>query len=86
MPVSYRIDINRATWIEWTPMDGVGETLARRITANRRRNGRFVTVDDLRRVKGIGPRTIDRLRPWLIVGPDNRHSAADPEVTSTGPG
>jgi competence protein ComEA len=50
----YRIDINRATWVEWAQFDGIGETLARRIVEDRDRNGPFASVDDLLRVRGIG--------------------------------
>lgn len=81
-PVAYRIDINRSTWIEWPPLDGVGNTLARRITANRQRNGRFATVEALQRVKGIGPRTIERLTPWLIVSRNTGPPTAVPQATS----
>lgn len=63
----YRIDINSATWVEWIQLPGIGETLARRIVEDRRQNGPFEKVDDLRRVKGIGPKTIENLRPYLRV-------------------
>ena len=65
----YRIDVNSATWVEWAQLDGIGDVLARRIVEDRKRNGRFDTVDSLTRVKGIGPKTLDRIRPWLITEP-----------------
>lgn len=61
----YRLDINSATWVEWIQLDGIGETLARRIVADREANGPFSDIDDLQRVKGIGPKTVDKLRPFL---------------------
>lgn len=64
----YRIDINRAGWVEWVQLPGIGETLARRIIDDRRRNGPFRRLDDLCRVRGIGPKTLDALRLWLTVG------------------
>ena len=70
--VRYRVDINQATWAEWTPLVGIGETLARRITKHRTAYGRFETIAALRRVPGIGLRTIERLRPWLVVHPTPR--------------
>jgi competence ComEA-like helix-hairpin-helix protein len=70
--VGYQVDINQATWAEWTPLVGIGETLARRITKHRTQNGRFETIAALRRVPGIGLRTIERLRPWLVVHPTPR--------------
>ncbi len=61
----FRLDINSATWVEWTQLDGIGDALARRIVADREANGPFSSIDDLRRVKGIGPRTLEKIRPWL---------------------
>ena len=64
-PYQYKIDVNRAPWIEWTLLEGIGETLAHRIVDDRDRNGPFRSVDDLSRVKGIGPKTLARIRPHL---------------------
>lgn len=63
----YRIDINRATWVEWSPLEGIGETLARRIVEDRERNGPFSSVDDLLRVRGIGPVKLEAMRPHLEI-------------------
>jgi competence protein ComEA len=43
----------------------VGETLARRIVETRAAEGPFVDFDDLRRVRGIGPKTLERMKPYL---------------------
>jgi competence protein ComEA len=63
----YRIDANSATWVEWGQIQGIGDGLARRIVADREENGPFKSVDDLTRVKGIGPKTLEHLRPWVRV-------------------
>jgi competence protein ComEA len=63
----YRIDINQATWVEWMQLPGVGETLAKRILEYREENGPFQSVDELDDIKGIGPKTLEKLRPWLMV-------------------
>ena len=63
----YRIDVNTATWVEWIQLPGIGEMLARRIIDDREQNGPFEAVEDLQRVKGIGPKTIENLRPYLRV-------------------
>jgi competence protein ComEA len=63
----YRLDINSATWVEWGQLEGIGDALARRIVADRDANGPFASVDDLRRVKGIGVKTLEKIRPWLTV-------------------
>lgn len=61
----FKVDINRATWVEWAQLDGIGETLARKIVADREANGPFRDIDDVQRVKGIGPKSLERIRPWL---------------------
>jgi competence protein ComEA len=61
----FRIDANSATWVEWGQIEGIGDGLARRIVADREQNGPFRSIDDLGRVKGIGPKTLEHLRPWV---------------------
>jgi competence protein ComEA len=63
----YRVEINRATWIEWAQLEGLGEKLAKEIVAEREVKGPFTSIDDLIRVKGIGPANLERFRPWLII-------------------
>jgi competence protein ComEA len=63
----YRVDVNTGTWVEWMQLEGIGQTMAHRIVANREEFGSFLTIDDLGRVNGIGPVTLDRLRPWLTI-------------------
>ncbi len=67
----FRLDINRATWVEWVQMDGIGETLGRRIVEDRETNGPFRSIDDIQRVKGIGPITLEKMRPWLRISKDD---------------
>lgn len=62
----FKVDINKASWIEWMQLEGIGELLARRIEEDRRTRGPFASVDDLDRVPGIGTVTLDTIRPWLI--------------------
>jgi len=61
----FEVDINSAEWPELTMLPGVGETLAQRIVASRLSEGPFSDHDDLRRVRGIGPKTLERIRPYL---------------------
>jgi competence protein ComEA len=64
---AYQIDLNMADRAELLQLPGVGESLAQRILSYRREHGRFRSVEDLRRVRGIGPITLDKLRPWVCV-------------------
>ncbi len=61
----FQVDVNQATWIEWAQLDGIGEKLAKRIVADRTERGTFQSIEDLRRVKGIGAKTLDKMRPHL---------------------
>jgi competence protein ComEA len=68
--VEFRIDVNKADWPELTLIPDVGEQLARRIVENRQQNGPFRDLADLRRVRGIGPRTLEGMKPFLLPVPD----------------
>lgn len=58
-------DLNGADAVELEGLPGIGPALAARVIAARP----FRTVDDLADVRGIGPRTLDRLRSRLVVRP-----------------
>lgn len=61
------IDINTATVDQLDTLPGVGPALAQAIVDYRVRHGRFRAVDDLAKVKGIGPAKLDALRNKVIV-------------------
>ena len=63
-----QLDLNRATVAEFERLPGVGPVLARRMAAYRTSVGRFQTVEDLRSVKGLGRKKLDRLKPLVTVG------------------
>jgi competence protein ComEA len=75
--VRFQIDVNAAYEVQWNQLPGVGETLARRIVEDRRQRGPFRTVEDLRRVQGIGPKTLEKLRPYLQPPDGPQNPAAD---------
>lgn len=58
--VRFPLDINSATEEELVCLDGVGETLARRIVAYREINGGYYSVYELLEVSGIGEPTLDK--------------------------
>lgn len=63
------LDLNRASRDELERLPGIGPGLAGRIVEARERRGPFSSVDDLRRVRGIGRSTLERVRPRLAIGP-----------------
>jgi competence ComEA-like helix-hairpin-helix protein len=52
--------------LELQKLPGIGPAKAQRIMEERERQP-FVSIEDLRRVNGIGPKTLDRLRPYITV-------------------
>lgn len=73
---AFIVDINRADWPELAQVPGVGETLARRIIERREQLGPYSDNQELLAIQGIGPRTLDRMRPYLRSVPSGGAVAA----------
>jgi competence protein ComEA len=54
-----KIDLNKATAEELTALDRIGEAIAQRIVDYRDQNGPFETIEDLKKVKGIGEKIFE---------------------------
>ena len=65
--VTFPVNINTASKKELDALPGIGEVLAQRIIDYRSANGLFSTVDDLTKVKGIGAKTLEKLKPYATV-------------------
>ena len=65
--VTFPVNINTASKKELDALPGIGETLAQRIIDYRSANGPFSTVDELTKVKGIGAKTLEKLKPYATV-------------------
>jgi competence protein ComEA len=76
LSAEFEVDLNEADWPELAQLPDIGETLARRIVESRNRDGPFLDHEDLMRVRGIGPRTLERVRPYLRPMPEPRAVAA----------
>jgi competence protein ComEA len=61
------VDLNLATENDLRRLPGIGAGRARKILELRAKLGRFRTVEDLARIKGIGRAMIRRLRPYARV-------------------
>jgi competence protein ComEA len=68
--LSIPIDINRAPLTELQRLPGVGPKMSQKIVDEREKSP-FKSIDDLRRVHGIGPKTLERLRPYITVNADS---------------
>ena len=64
---TYPVNINTASKRELDALPGIGEVLAQRIIDYRSANGPFSTVDELTKVKGIGAKTLEKLKPYATV-------------------
>jgi competence protein ComEA len=71
------VDLNRAERAELLQLPGVGPNLAARIEEYRREHGGFHNVEELGRVRGVGPATLARLAPWVCVDGVDDESGAD---------
>ncbi|MEQ9104940.1 MAG: ComEA family DNA-binding protein [Rhodothermales bacterium] len=69
--IDFPIHLNTATAVHLDALPGVGPAIADRILAERRRVGGFTSVDDLLNVRGIGPKTMEKLRPLVTIAPDS---------------
>lgn len=64
-PAQYWVDINSGQVPDFLLLPEIGESLARRIVEDREANGPFRDHRDLLRVRGIGPKTLERIQPYL---------------------
>jgi competence protein ComEA len=63
----YVISINTATRQEFEMLEGIGPVLAERIVAFREKNSGFKTVEDLLKIEGIGPKTLEKNLHHLLI-------------------
>ncbi|MHB1399664.1 MAG: ComEA family DNA-binding protein [Trichloromonadaceae bacterium] len=61
------VNVNQATAKQLETLPGIGKVTAGHIVAYRTQKGPFASVDDLGNVKGIGPKTLEKLRPLVAV-------------------
>ena len=74
------VNVNSAREAELRLLPGIGPGLAGRIVEERDAGGPFRSLEDLQRVRGIGPVTVQRLREltWVIAEPATVNSTAEP--------
>jgi competence protein ComEA len=61
------LNLNTADEKQLRLLPGVGAAKARRILQHREERGNFQRVDDLRKVKGFGKKSVEKLEPYLTV-------------------
>ena len=66
------LNLNTATRDELVALPGIGPAKAQAIVEYRNQHGPFRTIDELRKVKGIGEKLFLQIKPELSVGPGAR--------------
>jgi competence protein ComEA len=61
------IDPNLSSQEDLQTLPGIGPVLARRIIDYRRAHGPYKKIGDLRKVSGIGPKKLEKLRPYVVI-------------------
>ncbi len=69
-------NVNTAPSTELVALPGIGPKKAEAIVLYRPAHGPFATVDDLIQVKGIGAKTLEKLRPLVTVGKQKKKKKA----------
>ena len=62
-----KININRASQSEFDTLPGIGPVLAARIITYRKKNGLFLSVEDLQKVSGIGGAKFNDIKDRLRI-------------------
>jgi competence protein ComEA len=61
-PDTEMVNINKASVKELAGLSGIGKTKAQAIIAYRSEHGKFESVDDIKKIKGIGKKTFENIR------------------------
>ena len=67
-PPESPVNLNTATSEQLQLVPGIGPVTADKILQMRKSYGAFKSVDDLRAVRGIGPKRLEKMRKYLTVG------------------
>ena len=62
-----KVNLNKADEVTLTTLSGIGPSKAQSIIAYREENGAFQTIEDLKKVTGIGDKTYEKLKDSISV-------------------
>ena len=61
------VNINSASIAELTRLPGVGEATAKKIISYREQKGRFLSIEEIMNVSGIGQKTFEKMKQFIAV-------------------
>jgi competence protein ComEA len=79
------VNINTASQQELESLNGIGPSKAKAIIDYRTKNGPFKTVDDLKKVTGIGDKTLEKLKKDIAVSGKTTVPTATPAAKGAAP-
>src|ERR1700722_6194927 len=84
-PPSQPVNLNPAAIAQLETLPGIGPNTAKSIIDFRNRSGPFQRIEDLLAIKGISKLKLEKLRPYVTVGPaaPNRHPDSPHQVSSS---
>lgn len=66
-PRAGKISINNASAANLETIPGIGPSTAQHIVADRAQHGKFKRLEDLMRVKGIGKKKFEKIKPHIVL-------------------
>ncbi|WP_091544324.1 helix-hairpin-helix domain-containing protein [Alkaliphilus peptidifermentans] len=62
-----KVNINSASINELATLSGIGDALAQRIIEHRNENGPFTSIEDIKKVSGIGEKKYEAIKEYIMV-------------------
>ena len=87
-PPAHPINLNTATSEQLQQIPGIGPVTAEKILKMRKVHGKFKSVNELRAIKGIGPKRLAKMKPYLTVDsvpPEKKNAKRAVPPPSSGP-
>ncbi len=63
-----KLDINTASQSDLMTLEGIGETIAKRILERREQTGGFASIDELLEVEGVGEKKYNAIKDFITIG------------------